>query len=381
MEIRPTITPQILTEVASRSLGADIFELGEWSYAQLQHAKVIETTGGLFLFTGNGWIEGERRAWSAVLKLVEMPPEGCTEPQESCYWRRELLAYPSGLLASLPSGVRAPRCFGVHEHERGGWLWLEHVQESAPAHWTLDHYQRAAHHLGRFAGAQLMGAPLPDAPWLCGSLFRTFYEDGSWWERFSDPASLNNAWQRPLVQAVFPNPLPQQVQRIWAEKEIFLTALERLPQVFCHNDAHRRNLMLVESKAGQEELLAFDWAFCGRGALGADLGELVGTTLSYFAVHPRQAADLEAAALEGYLDGLRQAGWQGDERLPWLGYLLSLALYWGGTLPHEVALQQPGETKVDPIAKFGSPLEKLIPGWTLLAEFALDRVEKARSLM
>jgi hypothetical protein len=313
-----------------------------------------------------------------VLKVVEQPSQGCAEPQELCYWRRELLAYGSALLKDLPGGVRAPLCYGVSEGARNGWLWLEQVQESAPVQWTFDHYQRAASHLGQLAGAYLRGKPLPDYPWLCRSLFRTFYEDGGWWERFTDPASPDNAWQRPLVQAVFPNPLPQRVRRIWQEKEGFLSALERLPRVFCHNDAHRCNLMWVTGAAGQEELAALDWAFCGPGALGTDLGELVGTTLSYFAVHPRQAVDLEAAVLEGYLGGLREAGWQGDERLPRLGYLLSLALYWGGTLPCEVALQQPGETKVDPIAKFGSPLEKLLPGWTLLAEFALDRAEQAR---
>jgi hypothetical protein len=381
MHVFPTVTPQILTEVARRSLGATAFELGEWSYAPLQHEKVIETTGELFLFKGNGWDGAETRQWSAVLKVVEKPGEGCTQPGELCYWRRELLAYRSGWLGNLPGGVRPPHCYGVSEHENGGWLWLEDIQESAPAQWSLAHYRSAAHHLGRLAGAYLTGTPLPDAPWLCSSLFRTFYEDGGWWERFINPDSPNNAWQRPLVQAVFPAPLPRRVQEIWRKKEAFLSALEQLPQVFCHNDAHRRNLMLVEGKEGQEELVAIDWAFCGPGALGADLGELVGTSLSYFAIDPSQAVELEEAVLDGYLGGLRMAGWQGDKRLPRLGYLLSLALYWGGTLPHEVALQQPGETKVDPLAKFGAPLEALLPGWRRLAEFALDRADEARSLL
>jgi hypothetical protein len=381
MHIHSTITPQVLTEVARQSLGVTTFELGEWSAEPLQHEKVIETTGGLFLFKGDGWDGTATRHWSVVLKEVEKPGEECTQPGELCYWRRELLAYQSSLLNGLPGGVRSPHCYGVSEAETSGWLWLENVQESVPAQWSLEHYRMAAHHLGRLAGAYLVGTSLPGAPWLCSSLFRTFYEDGGWWERFIDPASPSNAWQRSVVQRVFRAPLPERVQRIWEEKETFLSALERLPQVFCHNDAHRRNLMLVDGKKGQAELVALDWAFCGPGGLGADLGELVGTTLSYFAIHPRQAAELEAAVLDGYLGGLRQAGWQGDERLSRLGYLLSLALYWGGTLPHEVALQQPGETSVDPIAKFGSPLEKLISGWTLLAEFALDRADQARRLM
>jgi hypothetical protein len=84
MEILSTVTPQILTEVARQSPGAPALELGEWSAKPLRHEKVIETTGGLFLFKGNGWDGAETRQWSAVLKVVEKPGEGCTQPGELC---------------------------------------------------------------------------------------------------------------------------------------------------------------------------------------------------------------------------------------------------------------------------------------------------------
>ena len=66
--------------------------------------------------------------------------------------------------------------------------------------------------------------------------------------------------------------------------------------------------------------------------------------------------------LEGYLAGLRDAGSAGDERLARLGYLISLALYWGGTLPCEVASLQPGEAKVNVELKYGHPVEALLSG-------------------
>jgi len=87
---------------------------------------------------------------------------------------------------------------------------------------------------------------------------------------------------------------------------------------------------------------------------------------------------LEKAVLTGYLAGLREAGWTGDERLARLGYLIALALYWGGTLPCEVASVQPGESKVNVELKYGRPVEDLLPGWTQLAEFALERADEAR---
>ncbi len=345
----------------------------------LLHEKVIETTGGLLRFDGQGWDGGELKAWSAILKVIQRPGNEGEQPQEMGYWRREALAYQSGMLADLPDSVRAPGCYGVSEQADGAWIWLENIVEAAGPTWTLEHFQQAARHLGRFAGAYLAGRPVPDYPWLCASLFRSLYADEGWWARFINPASPNNAWQRPLVQAVYAERrLSQGVLQIWAEKEQWLAANAGLPQVFCHNDAHRRNLMLGNANDGQPELVAIDWGFCGPGGLGNDLGELVGTSLSYFAIHPANAVELERAVLEGYLAGLRDAGWAGDERLARLGYLISLALYWGGTLPCEVASLQPGEAKVNVELKYGRPVEALLSGWTQLAEFTLQRAEEAR---
>ena len=243
-EALKAIDSDILTEVARRSLGLPAFRLIDWSVSPLLHEKVIETTGGLFCFRGSGWDGIETKPWSAVLKIVNRPEDGCQDLQELCYWRREMLAYQTGMLSALPDSVRAPHCFGVSEHERGGWIWLENIQETAGPVWTLSHFQRAARRLGQFAGDYLVSRPIPNAPWLCGSLFRSFYADDGWWARFMNPASRNNAWQRPVVQSVFPERLRARVLQIWAEKWQWITANERLPQVFCHNDAHRRNLML-----------------------------------------------------------------------------------------------------------------------------------------
>jgi hypothetical protein len=377
-ELFQAIDPGVIQEVARQSLGLPEFRLVVWYVTPLLHEKVIETTGGLFRFYGTGSDGSQTRAWSTVLKIVNQPEDECQQQEAMCYWRREMLAYQTGLLANLPPAVHAPTCFGVSEHTQGGWIWLENIQETAASPWTMDQYAYAARKLGQFQGAYLVGKPLPNHSWLCASLFRGFYADSDWWAGFINPASANNAWMRPLVQSVYSDQLQARVLQIWADKWQLIAANERLPQVFCHNDAHRRNLMLRENASGQQDLVAIDWSFCGPGALGNDLGELVGTTLSYFAVAPENAAQLEAAALQGYLSGLRDAGWSGEERLARLGYLLSLALYWGGTLPCEVAMAQPGEAKVNVEAKYGRALPSLLPGWTMLAEFALDRADEAR---
>lgn len=375
------IDPGILTQVARQSLGLPDFLLHDWHVAPLRHEKVIETTGGLFRFDGSGGDGSETKHWSAVLKIVNQPEAGCQEPEALCYWRREMLAYQTGMLAALPGAVGAPRCYGVSEQTHGGWIWLEDIQETSGPEWTLAHFQYSARKLGQLASAYLAGRPTPNAHWLCKSFFRSLYADDDWWAKFISPDALDNAWQRPVVQAVFSERLRLRVLQIWSEKWQWITANEGLPQVLCHNDAHRRNLMLRDNRDGHDELVMIDWGFCGPGGLGNDLGELVGTSLSYFALDPANANELEAAVLEGYLAGLRDAGWTGDERLARLGYLISLALYWGGTLPCEVALAQPEAMKVNAVAKYGRPVEKLLPGWAQLAEFALDRADEARYLI
>ncbi|MBI4927110.1 MAG: phosphotransferase [Anaerolineae bacterium] len=349
--------------------------LTDWQDAPLQHAAAVETTGGLFRISGHAG----GLPFSVVLKVVLRPGEDCLDPQELCYWRREALAYQTSLLADLPGGVRSPRCFGVNEWDDRAWIWMEEIPGVGQAGWSLSDFQRAARQLGRFAGAYRTGQPVPDLPWLCASLFDSFYAGDGWWARFIDPDSPKNAWQVPIIQQVFDVHLRAQVLRLWAEKEDFLSANRRLPHVLCHNDAHHRNLALRKNEEGPVELTVIDWAFCGPGGLGNDLGQLVGTSLSYFAVDPAQAADLERAVLDGYQAGLRDAGCDGEEPLARLGYLLSLSLYWGGTLAHEVSMHQPGTARVDTFAKYGLPLEALLPGWTRLAGFALDRADEARA--
>jgi hypothetical protein len=56
-----------------------------------------------------------------VLKVI--PAEG--GPSEVGYPRREALAYASGLLATAPGRLRAPRSYGIDETDDGrGYLWL-----------------------------------------------------------------------------------------------------------------------------------------------------------------------------------------------------------------------------------------------------------------
>jgi len=375
------LDPAILAEPVRQAQGDTTLEILDWAVQPLSHEKIIETTGGLFLFSGTGRSGTGTKPWTIVLKILNNPKERKQAPRYWSYWKREQLAFQSGMLAALPTGIRAPRCYGTMEHEEQAWLWIEYIREATGRRWVIEHFHRAARHAGRFGAAFLCGSPLPDASWLSMPFFRSIFADGDFWAEFMDPASSDNAWQSPLVQDAFPESTREGVLRIWAEKRVFWDVLDRLPQVLCHNDFHRRNLMFRTNEDAQEELMAVDWAFCGPGAVGMDMGELVATSGFFFEYEPRQVGEIEATALDGYLAGLRDGGWSGDPQLVRLGYLLSAALWMGATLPGWAAVMLPDDSGVDVQKMYGGAPETVLTGWVTLTEFLLECADEARSLI
>jgi hypothetical protein len=292
------------------------------------------------------------------------------------------MALQSGFLEQLPPGVRAPRFYRVMENENGAWVWIEHIQEATGKQWSLDYFQRTARQLGRLQGAYLCGTPLVDHPWLSQSFFRSVWDEEGFWSGFMNPASEENAWKSPIVQRGFDNKQKSRVLQLLVEKQRFFDVNDRLPQVLCHYDASRKNFLWSRSlQTGEEELIGIDWAFTGIGALGNDLGQLIGTSMFFFEHSPTDAETLEVAVLEGYLAGLADNSVSVDARLVRLGYLVSLALWMGAMLPGWAALMLPPDSGVNVQAMYGRPAEDVLAGWVQLDAFCLDRADEARALI
>ena len=156
----------VLTDVVRTAQHDPDLVILDWTVEPLSHEKIIDTTGGLFCFSGQ--CQGAQRIqpWKVVLKCINNPRSSKQEPRGWSYWQREILAFKSGFLAQLPAGVRAPRFYQVTENENGAWLWIEHIQEVTGKQWSLDYFQRTARQLGNFQGKYLHSAPLTDQPWL-----------------------------------------------------------------------------------------------------------------------------------------------------------------------------------------------------------------------
>ena len=116
------------------------------------------------------------------------------------------------------------------------------------------------------------------------------------------------------------------VQTIWEERHAIVEAIEQLPQTFCHLDAFRRNLFSRRAADGRDRVVAVDWSMVGIAAVGEEIAPLVNGSVAFGSVSPADELELEHIVLEGYLEGLGDAGWRGNPDLVRFGY--AATLYW-----------------------------------------------------
>jgi hypothetical protein len=218
---------------------------------------------------------------SAVLKLVRLAagshPRWPSRPNESdpYYWRREPLAYTSGLLGSF--GV--PACRACMERADGSVaLWLDDGGD--PPTWTPALLRGVAERLGR-AQAALAGSP--GEPWL------------------------SRGWLREYLV----------LHEVQADETV-LARLDSMVQTVCHHDFHPANVL--QSGA------IIDWAYCGLAALGLDAGVLVADGVADGAFAPELADTVATEVWSGYVDGLRDGGFTGDEDDVRFAFLAGTAL-------------------------------------------------------
>jgi Phosphotransferase enzyme family len=276
---------------------------------------------GIYHFEGQARTPNGLVPWSLMLKALGATSTASQEPASLDYWKRESLVYQSGLLDNLPGGLAAPRCFGVVEQaEDEVWIWLEAIGDEEPI-WSLDRYGLAARHFGHFNGAYLVGRSVPHDAWLARESHRQRLA-------LAEPGirDLRRLLSHPVLASVLPEDTSERVLGLWGEREQLLTMLERLPRTVCHGDAVRQNLLSRGGPDAGKQTVAIDWARAGIDAIGAEIATLFGVSPRFFAVENAQIAELEAIIFTGYLEGLRDTGWQGDASLARFGYTAIAAL-------------------------------------------------------
>jgi hypothetical protein len=364
-----------LTPPVRQALGSETAEVLDWHTEQIHRSA---TAARIYRLSGNTLDRDETRPWSLILKVTTRQADR-DDPGGALYWKREVEAYQSGLLEDLPGGLAAPRCFGTAEHPGGEyWIWLEDIKDDIGPEWPLERYGVVSRHLGHFNGAYLTGeAAIPTEPWLSSGWLRKYVARTA-----ADVAQLRDYVAHPLMSRAYPEDVTEATLRLWAEHETLLETLDSLPQAFCHMDAFRRNLFTQQGAEGRDRTVAIDWAHAGTGAVGEEIVPLIGAGLGTSDVAMERAEELEATSLQGYLQGLREAGWTGDERSVHFAYAVASAMRYvfiGVKTWARIVLDDRSRARVE--RAMGMPLEQALDRWGALYRFELAKAGEARELM
>jgi hypothetical protein len=325
----------------------------------------------LFRWSGRALVGGAERDWSLILKTWRRD-SNTDELSTWNYWKREFLAYNSGILDDLP-GLSTPRLFGAVDETDVAFLWLEEIVEDGDHRWPTERYVTSALHLGRFNGAYLVERSVPNAPFLTRTYLRSWTNWIPWLASVRSPQT----WSHPMVAAAIPTPPIVRLERLHSEVGSLFDRLETLPQTFSHLDAWRTNLIGARSASGEDRTFAIDWSFVGLAPAGQEVAILVGGSHIWLDAEPDELASLSKRAFAAYVDGLREAGWRGDERVVRFAYAASLALYVAPVVPFWLA------RIADPVRrewverKCGRPAEDIVRAWVALLDHTLELADEA----
>ncbi len=307
-----------LTPVVAQALGDKTAAVLDWQQRELQGG----TVGEVHLLEGQArTATTASRPWSLVVK-IQRPWTRWGDPE--C-WRRELRLYQSDFFATWPPSLHVPTCYKASQQDDGEiWLWLETVEGSTGSAMTIDDYSTAARCLAHLQGRYLTDQALPDEPWLGTRrwLARTLADWGTqafvWLES-----------SRQQTNGVFPADLIEDTLRLWHQRDDFLDIAESFPRTLCHRDFNPANLFVQ----GTARTCAIDWDCAGPGAIGEDIGDLIGEALVFEGFPPAQIGALQESVLTEYHAGLRQTGWQGSYNDILLSFAAHAALQWSFRIP------------------------------------------------
>jgi hypothetical protein len=269
----------------------------------LRHGQANAATGGIWRVRGP--------AGTAILKIARPPaatgaPKAFPtshEPTHWNFWRRESLAYETGLAATsyADAGITAPAPLGTSVRPDGSVeLWLADVGGAGGFGWPVPRLARFARELGR-AQARWAGR-VPDLPWLSRRWLAQYVAEAPNWLGPVEPA----VWDHPNV-APWPEPLRVRLRDLWAGRDRILAVAEAAEPTLCHEDVWPANLA---DDAGTSVLL--DWSFTGEGALGEDLANLIIDSFTDGLMDIVLLPELAETAVDAYLAGLRDGGWTGS---------------------------------------------------------------------
>ncbi len=380
----PLIDEVMLTTVVCRILDSKTATLGKWHTQAIAHHVINNVTAGLYRITGIADDRSEQLSWSVIVKVLHLQPEDASsifnssqDPTHWNYWQREALIYTSGILDNLTGDLVAPRCFAITEPSANVvWLWLEDIQGIPGTAWSLERFGVAARHLGYLQGSYVVSQSLPSEPWLSRDWHRAWVSniDHTALEAWREPTT----WQHPLIKEIFSQTIADQVMDLWSDRHILLEAVDKAPRTLCHFDITPNNLFARHNADGNDQTVLIDWSFVGYGVLGEDLVNFVLDSVFLLFVDGSSLIPLEKLVLEGYLAGLRSAGWNGDEGVVRFTYAAVAALHFGLIAGRFLKLVHNESRHSWLEQRFGRTFDEIITSRAIAITHALELAKEAR---
>ena len=335
----------------ARALG---HEVGAFTVEAIDPARRLHSvTGGVYRVRA----EDSSLVIKIVRRGVDADPDALwvsgPQPSHRNYWKREWLAYQTGLLDALPGELRAPRTLLTTQvTEDECWIWMEDVEGRPGAQWPVEDYDSTAFDLATTQAAYASArSVLPDYEWLAQNWLRGWVDALG---RVIGALDDDDAWAGedlgPLAE------LRNGVAGIWEHREQLLAIVESAPRTVVHCDFWPTNLIAADDGS----TVALDWSQVGIGAVGQDLDQLALDPV-WMQVLPDVALDdLEAHVVPAYRSGLRTSGVDIDELSLQRIYAAAAAVHYAPMLAMQAALP-PDAAAVGALEqRFGVPYRTIV---------------------
>jgi hypothetical protein len=332
--------------------------------------RIHSVTGGVYRVTAGP----DSLVVKVVRHGVDADPGGLWvsggEQSHRNYWKREWLAFHTGLLDALPGRLRAPRTLlTTQPRDDECWIWMEDVTCRPGTQWSLDDFAGAAHHLGTTQGAFAAGAtPLPDAEWLSRHWLRGWVDACS---RLTDELRDHDSLRDERLAAL--RPLRGRIIELWSAREQLLAIVDAAPPTLVHCDFWPTNLF----RCDDDTTVAVDWSQVGIGAVAQDLDQITLDTV-WMHVRPDESLDaLEQRIVPSYLRGLHDAGCDVNEGEVRFWYAAAAAAHYPWMAGMQVVRSRDPVDVARQETRFGWSFERLVANRARVIERAVELGEWA----